>query len=41
MAGMNMTPTLIARATVDLQLGFGVIGGRIRNVGPDLCPSGH
>jgi hypothetical protein len=36
-----MFPTLIARATVDLLLDFGVLGGRIRNVGPDLCPSGH
>jgi hypothetical protein len=41
MAGMTMTPTPNARATVDLLLGFGVLGGRIRNVGPDLCPSGH
>jgi hypothetical protein len=32
---------LIARATVDLLPGFGVLGGRRRNVGPDLCPSGH
>ena len=41
MAGITTTPMLIARATVDLLLGFGVLGGRTRIMGPDLCPSGH
>jgi hypothetical protein len=41
MAGMTIYATPIARADVDLLPGFGVFGGRSRNVGPNLCPSGH
>ncbi|HEY1651116.1 MAG TPA: hypothetical protein VGG09_04460 [Acidimicrobiales bacterium] len=41
MAGMTINPTLIARAGVDLLPGFGALGGRSRNVGPNLCPTGH
>ena len=41
MAGTTMCSTLIVRATADLLPGFGALGGRSRNVGPDLCPTGH
>jgi hypothetical protein len=41
MAGKMTRQPLIARATADLLLGFGVYGGRSRIVGPDLCPTGH
>lgn len=41
MAGQLMTQSFIARADADLLPGFGVIGGKVRMVGPDLCPTGH
>jgi hypothetical protein len=41
MAGEMTYPTLTARATADLLPGFCAFGGRSRNVGPDLCPTGH
>jgi hypothetical protein len=41
MAGMLTTLSFIVRADVDLLPGFGVIGGKVRMVGPDLCPTGH
>jgi hypothetical protein len=41
MAGKLMTVQFIVRANVDLLPGFGVIGGKARMVGPDLCPTGH
>ena len=41
MAGKLTTLSLILRATADLLPGFGVIGGKVRMIGPDLCPTGH
>jgi hypothetical protein len=41
MAGTLTTVQLIVRATADLLPGFGVIGGKVRMTGPDLCPTGH
>ena len=41
MAGTLMTVPYIVRATADLLPGFGVIGEKVRTVGPDLCPTGH
>ena len=41
MAGKLTNVSFIVRATVDLLPGFGVIGGKVRMVGPDLCPTGH
>ena len=42
MAGMTIQAMLIARADVDLLSGFvGVIGGKVRMAGPNLCPTGH
>lgn len=41
MAGELTTVSYLARATADLLPGFGVIGGKARMVGPDLCPTGH
>ncbi len=41
MAGTQTTMSCIVRATADLLPGFGVIGGKVRTVGPDLCPTGH
>jgi hypothetical protein len=41
MAGKLTTESLMTRATVDLLPGFGVIGGKVRSTGPDLCPTGH
>ena len=42
MAGkLTTVSTFIARATADLLPGFGVIGGKVRMAGPDLCPTGH
>jgi hypothetical protein len=41
MAGMLTTQLSIARAAAVLLSGLGVIGGKVRTVGPDLCPTGH
>ena len=41
MAGTTISGYLIARAAVDLLPGFGVIGGKVRMAGPNLCPTGH
>jgi hypothetical protein len=41
MAGQLTTLSLLSRATSDLLPGFEVIGGKVRMVGPDLCPTGH
>jgi hypothetical protein len=41
MAGNVTTLLLIVRADVDLLPGFGVIGGKVRMAGPNLCPTGH
>ena len=41
MAGKLTTVSFMARATADLLPGFGVIGGKVRSAGPDLCPTGH
>jgi hypothetical protein len=41
MAGMLTTVSFMARATADLLPDFGVIGGKVRMDGPDLCPTGH
>ena len=41
MAGMLTTVSYIARAAADLLPAFGVIGGKVRMAGPDLCPTGH
>jgi hypothetical protein len=41
MAGTMMQTSLLARATVDLLPGVGVIGGKDRMAGPFLCPTGH
>ena len=41
MAGKTTRTPLSARTIVDLRPAFGVLGGRIRMAGPDLCPTGH
>ncbi|HXA74832.1 MAG TPA: hypothetical protein VNV83_11360 [Acidimicrobiales bacterium] len=41
MAGKLTTLSFIVRAGVDLLPDFGVIGEKVRMVGPDLCPTGH
>jgi hypothetical protein len=41
MAGKLTNVSFIMRATADLLPGFGVIGGKVRITGPDLCPTGH
>ncbi|HXB36230.1 MAG TPA: hypothetical protein VNU75_00870 [Acidimicrobiales bacterium] len=41
MAGKLTTLSFIVRAGVDLLPDFGVIGVKVRMVGPDLCPTGH
>ncbi|HSZ37225.1 MAG TPA: hypothetical protein VK773_09055 [Acidimicrobiales bacterium] len=41
MAGNVTTLSPIVRATADLLPGFEVFGGKVRMVGPDLCPTGH
>ncbi len=41
MAGDMTRTSMLARTIVDLLPAFGVLGGRCRNVGPDLCPTGH
>ncbi len=41
MAGKITRTTLIARTIVDLLPAFGVLGGRTRMAGPDLCSTGH
>lgn len=41
MAGKQTIVSFIVRAAADLLLGFGVIGGKVRMAGPDLCPTGH
>lgn len=41
MAGQFTTVSFIVRATADLLPGFGVLGGKVRMAGPDLCPTGH
>ncbi len=41
MAGKLTTVSFTARATADLLPDFGVIGGKVRMAGPDLCPTGH
>ena len=41
MAGISTRTPILARTIVDLLPAFGVLGGRIRMAGPDLCPTGH
>jgi hypothetical protein len=41
MAGNVTTLSYVVRADVDLLSGFGVIGGKARMAGPNLCPTGH
>jgi hypothetical protein len=41
MAVMQTTLSFVVRATADLLPAFGVIGGKVRMAGPDLCPTGH
>jgi hypothetical protein len=41
MAGNMTNLSLIVRAAADLLPGFEVFGGKVRMVGPDLCPTGH
>jgi hypothetical protein len=41
MAGKLTTVSYNTRAAADLLPGFGVIGGKVRMAGPDLCPTGH
>jgi hypothetical protein len=41
MAGKITRSPLLARTIVDLLPAVGVLGGRIRMAGPDLCPTGY
>ena len=42
MAGTLTTVSyFFAPAAAVLLPGFGVIGGKVRMAGPDLCPTGH
>ena len=41
MAGTLTALSFIVRADADLLPGFGVMGGKVRMAGPDLCPTGH
>jgi hypothetical protein len=41
MAGISTRTPILARTIVDLLPAFGVLGGRIRMAGPNLCPAGH
>jgi hypothetical protein len=41
MAGKSTRMPLLARTIVDLLPAIGVLGGRFRMFGPDLCPTGH
>jgi hypothetical protein len=41
MAGKSTRMPLFARTIVDLLPAIDVLGGGVRMVGPDLCPTGH